>query len=441
MLNKFLRNINEQQLCNRSEKILVAVSGGKDSVALLHLFSEANFNIEVAHCNFGLRGIDSDEDQVFVEKLCEKLNVTFHSKKFETKLFSKKNKISTQMAARNLRYEWFAELMLKHKFVFLATAHHLNDAVETLFLNIVKGTGPTGLRSIPIKKNNIIRPLLFAKSSEIVEYLNLNHIVWQEDASNQTNDYERNKIRNSVIPLLKDINPGLEQTQLVNLNRFNALADIFNVVLKEFIDTATQTFNDKIEIRPLNWLLKPGFHLIIEEYLRPFGFNYQQVQTLLSLETTGKELLTNTHKLVIGRDIWYLSEIKQNQVFESLKIDSEGIYEINNQKWIFEVIKEMPNEKELKTKHIAFLNLSKISWPILIRGWQSKDKFQPFGMKGKKLVSDYLIDIKMEPDLKQKQLVLTQESEIIWLVNQRISDNFKLENKEFGILKINIIDI
>ena len=212
MLHAFLTYINEQKLFEPTEKILLTVSGGKDSVTMFKLFCCSGFQFAVAHCNFQLRGKDSDGDEKFVEDLCKKQGIIFHSTRFETKKFVKENKVSTQMAARALRYEWFEQIRKEFDYSYIATAHHLNDSIETVLLNLTKGTGITGLRGILPKKDYIIRPLLFVSRDEIDRYVADNQLVWREDISNASDDYQRNLLRHQVVPLLKKINPNFDKT-------------------------------------------------------------------------------------------------------------------------------------------------------------------------------------------------------------------------------------
>ena len=307
MLNDFLSYINKQKLCTPTDSVLVAVSGGKDSMALLHLFQAAKFKIKVAHCNFQLRGKESDLDEEFVKQYCLENKVDCFIKKFETKEYAQSHKVSIEMAARDLRYSWFRDLSLVQNCTFIATGHHLNDTIETLFLNFTKGLGPNGLKSIPFKSANIIRPLLFANSYQISQYLSSNNLKWREDFSNLENEFQRNKIRNQVIPILKEINPGLEKTMAVNLHRFNDLAEIFNETLKQFVNEAVFEEENQWVIQPQKWLNSKGFHLILEEFLKPFGFNYQQVTDLLAIQESGKQMLSNSHAIQVGRGKWYLN--------------------------------------------------------------------------------------------------------------------------------------
>ncbi|MCP9766830.1 tRNA lysidine(34) synthetase TilS [Lacihabitans sp. LS3-19] len=438
MLEDFLKFINNHQLCKATDKVLVAVSGGKDSMALLHLFIEAKFNISVAHFNFGLRGAASDGDEEFVRDFCATLKVPFFSTKTDTKKKTKELGVSTQMAARELRYTWFRELIDRENFNYLATAHNLNDKIETLLLNIAKGTGPKGLKSIPLKNDQIIRPLMFANVSQIFEYIETKQIKWREDSSNQTVDYQRNKIRHQVIPVLSEINPGLSETAKVNFRRFDALNEIFEEKLEAF--KAEIEFGEIIKIYPANWKGTAGFSLILEEFLKPYGFNFQDVNDFLKIEDIGKKVISASHTLSFGRNEWFLEKTNFSKN-EILTFDKPGNYEIGDKLIKIEETKDFPNIMEIRNSEHAFLDFDKIRWPLSFRNWEQGDRFQPYGMKGKKLVSDFLIDIKMDAPLKKTQKVLSDKEGVLWLVGLRIDDRVKLQSDTKNILKVSFCDI
>lgn len=438
MLEEFLEFINRNQLCATTDKILVAVSGGKDSMALLQLFWEAKFNISAAHYNFGLREQASDGDEEFVRHFCEEKNIPFFSTKTDTKQVTKDWGVSTQMAARELRYTWFKEIMAENKFDLLATAHNLDDKIETLYLNITKGTGPKGLKSIPLKKDGIIRPLLFAGVSKIMKYLAQNNLTWREDASNQTTDYQRNKIRHQVIPVLKEINPGIEHTALTNFHRFLALNEIFEEKLLAFEQTID--FGEVIKIPSEKWKNSAGFSLILEEFLKPYGFNFQDVESLLKIDLVGKKISSISHSLTVGRGEWFLEKNKQtsSEIFE---FQAQGVYEIDNRRIQIQETKDFPSIMDIRKSDQAFFDFDLIEWPITLRVWQHGDKFQPFGMEGKKLVSDFLIDAKIDAPQKKNQLVLTDKNHLVWLVGLRTDDRYKLTSATKNILKVSFLDI
>jgi tRNA(Ile)-lysidine synthase len=433
MQKEFLEFINRNGLCKASDRILVAVSGGKDSMALLHLFHEGGFDVSVAHFNFGLRGEASDGDEEFVRQCCTDRDIPFFSNKADTKKTAKDLGISTQMAARELRYSWFEDLINEHSFEFLATAHHLDDRIETLYLNITKGTGPKGLRSIPLTKGKIIRPLLFAKASQIIDYLREKKLVWREDTSNQTVDYQRNKIRHQVIPVLRELNPGLENTLLTNFSRFEALHDIFEEKLNAF--KISVEFGEIIKIPFADWRESPGFTLVLEEFLKPYGFNYQEVTSLLKIDLVGKKIVSASHTITLGRGEWLLEKSTPPES-ESYVFHAPGVYEIGQRKIRISTITDFPSIMEIRNGEQAFFDLDTISWPLTLRNWKEGDKFQPFGMEGKKLVSDFLIDAKIDIPRKKKQLVLTDLNNILWVLGLRTDDRNKLNSATKSILKV-----
>jgi tRNA(Ile)-lysidine synthase len=433
MLKDFLKFINSHQLCKVTDKVLVAVSGGKDSMALLHLFIEAQYNISVAHFNFGLRGIASDGDQEFVKAFCALHEVPFFTTTTDTKSKTKELGVSTQMAARELRYIWFRELIETEGFDFLATAHNLDDKIETLLLNIVKGTGPKGLKSIPLKNEQIIRPLMFANVNQILDYIHTKQIKWREDSSNQTVDYQRNKIRHQVIPILSEINPGISETAKVNFRRFDALNEIFEEKLAAF--KSEIELGEPMKIYPEKWKGTAGFSLILEEFLKPYGFNFQDINDFLKIVDIGKKIVSPSHTLTIGRNEWFL-EKKISSKNEIMTFERPGNYEIGDRILKIEETFDFPNIMEIRKSEHAFFDFEKIKWPLSFRKWKKGDKFQPYGMNGKKLVSDFLIDLKIDAPQKNTQLVLGDSEGILWLVGLRIDDKVKLKSDTKKILKV-----
>jgi tRNA(Ile)-lysidine synthase len=438
MLEDFLKFINSHQLCKVTDKVLVAVSGGKDSMALLHLLIEAQYNISVAHFNFGLRGLASDGDQEFVKDFCASHQIPFFTTTTDTKSKTKDWGVSTQMAARELRYAWFRELMETEGFDCLATAHNLDDKIETLLLNIAKGTGPKGLKSIPLKNEQIIRPLMFANVHQIFHYIKTKQIKWREDSSNQTVDYQRNKIRHQVIPVLSEINPGISETAKVNFRRFDALNEIFEEKLAAF--KSEIELEEPTKIYPEKWKGTAGFSLILEEFLKPYGFNFQEVNDFLKIVDVGKKIVSPSHTLTVGRNEWFL----EKTIFtknEMMTFERPGNYEIGDRIIKIEETFDFPNIMEIRKSEHAFLDFEKIKWPLSFRKWEKGDKFQPYGMKGKKLVSDFLIDLKIDAPQKNTQMVLNDSEGILWLVGLRIDDKVKLQSDTQRILKVSFCGI
>ncbi len=433
MLKDFLSFFNSIRKISKNDSILLAISGGKDSMVLLDLFLKAGFsNISVAHCNFQLRGEASDLDELFVKEYCIKHEVKCHTIQFETKSIAIERKISIEMAARDLRYEWFGMLKDANDIKFLVTAHHLNDNLETILLSFTKGIGVTGLAGIPEGKNNILRPLLNFKREEIDEYASAFNVNWREDHTNAELNYSRNKIRNLVLPVLKEINPGLENTFLKNLSRFKALGDVFQGQLKAFETECVLKDGDLIGIDHSRWKRKPGFELFVEEYLRKFGFNFDQVQSILKLKDNGKRIISDKYEIIKHQHLWLISEKVEYSFFEH--IPDLGKYKFEGLEINLQLLQTLPSDFK-KSKSI-YLDFEKIKWPLLLRSWEPGDKIQPLGMKGKKLVSDILIDAKMNLVKKKKQLILENKNDILWLVNLRINEKFKVSAATKSILEV-----
>lgn len=438
MLRAILTFINEKELIKTNEKVLLAVSGGVDSMVLADLFLKAKIDFGMAHCNFGLRGEDADGDENFVKEFAQQHQIEFHSIKFKTKEYAKEHQVSTQMAARELRYAWFDEIMQKHDYQLLATAHHLNDNIETLLLNLVKGTGIAGLRGIEAKNKQIIRPLLFATRAEIEKYALENEIKWREDISNQSDDYQRNLLRNKVIPLLKEINPNLENTFSRNFKRFEAINEVFQSAMESFKKNYVRFEGNKILVQ-----IDSSQNAYLEEFLKPYKFNFQQVEQIKAsfLSHSGKTFISPTHQAIKDREKLIISPIQKADFNEnSSYLIDENTSEIclDDFSLKFETISiENPIAiQELKNPDFAFLDFDKLVFPLEIRKWQQGDWFVPFGMKGKKKISDYLVDTKTSLDIKKITFLLISNQSIAWLVGKRIDERFRISSSTKRYIKI-----
>lgn len=417
---RFIETIERNNLCNKGDKILVAVSGGKDSMALLNLFHTSNYKIEAAHFNYRLRGKDSDLDQKLVEDFCLEKGIISHVKSADTRNFAKHESISIQMAARELRYTWFNELCHESNLQYIATAHHLNDNLETLLFGFAKGIRIKGLAGIPLKTKNIIRPILFAKNNDITDYLKEKNIPWRNDQSNFENKYARNKIRNKLIPELKQINPGLEDTFANNLFRFKSLNRLFESGYQEFISHLEKSENG-IKI-PEDLLQKPGIEIMLEEYLKLFGFGLEEVKTLLNLTENGKIVESQNHKITKERGGLLLTEKTTKESIE-LEILQRGTFLLGNIKITVEKIAQNNFNQDFSKSNQAFFDADKITFPLTLRPWKQGDRFKPFGMHGKsKLVSDFLKDAKVPLTKKGGYLVLAHAENIYWVVGLRTAE-------------------
>lgn len=424
MLQKFYQYITDNKLFTPENKILIAVSGGSDSVCLAHLFHRAGFHFGIAHCNFQLRGKHADDDEAFVQKLADRFEVKFHAIRFDTKEYAEKQNISIQMAARELRYGWFYQLLNAEGYDFLATAHHQNDLAETVLLNLTRGTGIAGLHGIKAARGQLIRPLLFAQKEEIEEYLKSEHQDWREDMSNQENKYYRNLIRNQVIPLLKKINPGFEETMAQTVEKISASETLFEEEINRFKGIALKKEKDitYLDFKLLKKSSEPAIRLF--EILKEFGFNYIQSKEIIRSTATGKLFESQMYVLVKDREQLVISpktgEVPEVIINKELKNYSNPFYQFE-----FSTV-DASGFSIPKSKNIGCLDYSKLKFPLKIRQWEAGDYFYPLGMTQKKKVSDFLIDRKIPLNLKKRIFVLTSGEDIVWVIGERVDNRYKV---------------
>lgn len=446
MLNHFLNNIEKQKLINYNDKILLTVSGGADSVLMTHLFSLSKYNFAIAHCNFKLRGNDSEQDEIFVKKIAEKYNVKIHVKTCEAKEFGIENNISLEMAAREMRYKWFEELSLEYGYTKIATAHHLNDSVETILLNLIRKTGIRGLLGIPAINRKIIRPLLFATKNEILEYLEQNKLEYRTDKTNFETEFQRNKLRNLIIPEIEKINPAFSSNLIASSKNISQYYELFKEEMKKFENKCIQKddFGYEIDLLELE-NFKPK-ELFLFEFLREFNFNSSQVKDILDFGEvlSGKKYFSDSFELVVNRKKIILSEIIEQteekhlidlEIGKKIKIHENKFDEIE----LFIELKTLKDFVLIKDKNIAYFDFEKIKFPIKIRKWQEGDYFFPFGMSGKKKISDYFNDNKFSSKEKSKTWLLETDGNIIWIIKNRTDNRYKVEKETEKILVIRIL--
>ena len=435
MTEQLLNHIRRHNLCKTTDKILLAVSGGIDSMVLLHLFRQAGFSIGVVHCNFQLRGEASVADEALVADTCKQQQIPFYVRRFDTENYAWEKSISIQMAARELRYVYFDALLGEHGYQYLATAHHLNDNIETTLLHFIKGTGLDGLVGIPSRKNKIIRPLLFATREMLTAYAALHHILWREDESNTTDDYQRNFIRHQVIPKLKEINPGLEHTFQNTLERLIGAQQLVALSIeqfrKEFIHQRnTSTFIDREKI-----LLSPAPATLLWELIKDKGFNYTQCQDIVGEHQSGTKFYSGAYEFFIDRGQFVLCE-KKSDAIAPLTIEQLPISVKNSAGQLH--FEHYPKETFLLEKDtaVAQLDFDKVKYPLVWRAWQPGDFFIPLGMHHSKKLSDFLIDAKIPLPEKEKVTVLESDGTIIWVVGLRIHDHFKVTGQTSRVLTL-----
>lgn len=433
MLQKFKEHININFPFLKDKKLLIAISGGVDSVVLAHLFSELNFNISLAHCNFQLREKESNLDEEFVKLLSQKTSNQIFTIKFDTEKFASKNKFSTQIAARQLRYNWFQEIVKKHSFDYVLTAHHADDNLETFLINLTRGSGLDGFTGIPKINGNIVRPLLAFSRKEILAYAKTNTIDWREDASNATTKYIRNKIRHKVLPVLKEINPNLLETFAKTLENLQESKQIIEDKIADISSEVINSKNDvlKINIEKIIQLSNPKAYLY--QLLKEYNFTeWNDVYNLLSAQS-GKQIFSKTHRLIKDRAFLLLSKTVISNEKELFLIDesqSEIIHPIHLN---FEVVQQKPTEN----KQTIYVDKDLLKYPLIVRKWQNGDYLYPQGMQGKKKLSKYFKDEKLSLLEKENTwLLCNSENEIIWVLNHRQDRSFSLKNTSNNILKI-----
>ena len=434
VLQSFCQHITWNKLFLPTDKVILAVSGGLDSVVMTQLFHEAGFNFAIAHCNFHLRGKESYEDQIFIKNLAQTFNVPFFAKSFNTSGFAETEKISMQMAARDLRYAWFNELLTKEKYQYLATAHHQNDIVESILFNLIKGTDIHGFHGVKVKTDDIIRPLLFSNREEIKNYAEEKKLAWREDSSNESTKYQRNFIRHKIIPQLKNINPNFEETFLQTTEKIKAVESIFREKKEELKDKFFKKEKDHIAIDIKAFSDETEGLVFIYEILRPYDFNYADVKNLFRSSNTGKMIESETHIAVRDREKFIITP-KKNHTEEILYISKEeNIHRSDN---LLLKISSLDNKnfKIPSSPDIACIDRDKIKFPLQIRAWREGDYFMPFGMNSKKKLSDFLIDHKIPLNLKENIKVLVSEDTIVWVIGMRIDNRFRVSEHTTKILQ------
>ena len=440
MLDRLKRFIAERHLFGKQHNVLLAVSGGMDSVVMTHLFADGGFKFGIAHCNFGLRGAESDEDERFVKSLAEQLAVPFFSQRFDTGAVGQERGISIQMTARELRYQWLEETRQQNGFTHVATAHHLYDSVETAIHNFIRGTGIRGLRGMLPKTGKLIRPILFAKRSEIAAYAAAGSIAFREDTSNVDPKYTRNRIRHEVIPLMRAINPGFDNSMVESLTNFRDAELIYEQTMQRLRKRLLDKRHSDWYIPVIGLKKLPYGRSVLFELIRDFGFNISQVDDILhSLDgPSGKMFEAEHHRLVkdrrfliissrdIGKSSWMMINLGEEVVqadgvtLRLMTLSSDG-YTIDH------------------NPAIASLDVDAVEFPLTLRKWKPGDYFFPFGMKGKKKVSKFFKDEKIPIPDKERTWILLSGDRVVWVVGHRIDNRFRITEKTKNVCRLEVI--
>ena len=435
--------LHHMEFDKSSSNILLAVSGGVDSVVMAHLFHLAGWRCAVAHCNFSLRGEESDGDEAFVKQLAGHYGFAFHSKRFDTEAFATDNGISIQMAARHLRYRWFEELMKAHHYSCTAIAHHADDVAETLLINLTRGTGIAGMHGIAPAKDKIIRPLLEFTRDEITAFAETHQLSWRNDSSNNEELYTRNRIRHSVLPVLKEINPSV----IGSLNHHASLMAGYEKIIEEYL---TSVRKQLMRIHPSEETITidlplleslPAPEIILWHLLAPYGYQASDCHQILQSRRTGAVFLAPGYKLVIGRGS--LSLMPDENAAGSLEFtihESDTHTDLPGGTLTMEridsaVVQAPSLPDDFTKKEVAYLDSSGLLFPLTIRPWKPGDSFHPLGMKGRKLLSDFFTDEKFTPEQKESVLLLFSGTDVVWVIGYRIDHRYRVTESTPSVRK------
>lgn len=431
MLTKFQHHIEQNFPQLKDKKLLLAVSGGIDSMVLLDLFYKLRFDICVVHCNFQLRGKESDADELLVREICQEGYIPYFIELFDTLEFAKENKLSIQLAARKLRYDWFQEI-ISLGFDYVLTAHHLDDNVETFLINFTRGTGLEGLTGIPAQNGNIIRPLLPFSREEIENYANENKIQWREDSSNASDKYFRNKLRHNIVPILKELNTGFLDSFQNTLHHLQQAESLVNDASKLVYEKVVEVKENQVEIHLKPLLEFQNYKAYLYKWLKDYGFSaWNDIYDLVEAKS-GKQVFSETHVLLKDREKLILTErksIDKSEVFIIESLDSKVNIPLKLRFYkgvnIFET-----------DSNCIFVDKNKLKFPLTIRKWKEGDYFYPSGMNGKKKLSKYFKDEKYSLFDKENQWLLCSEDQIVWVIGKRADDRFTSKETTQNSIKI-----
>lgn len=436
MLQKLQNHININFPHLKGKKLLLATSGGIDSMVLAHLFHALNFQIGIAHCNFNLRGKESDADEKFVKQFAQENQIPFYTTSFQTEVYANENKLSIQLAARKLRYDWFNDVLIKENYTCIATGHHLDDQVETFLINLTRGTGLEGLTGIPAQNGNIIRPLLPFSREEIEFFAQENNIIWREDSSNSSNKYLRNKMRHDIIPILKELNPSFLDSFQNTLSHLKQSNDLSEDASKMVYEKVIVEFEGKKEINLSALLQFKSYKSYLYQWLKKYDFTgWEDIYDLVNAQP-GKQVFSETHVILKDRDKLIVFPKTEKKEYQE--------YFLNKNKKTLKVplninVSKVDNISNT-TNSVIFVDEDKIQFPLIIRKKQEGDFFYPSGMNGKKKLSKYFKDEKYSLIDKEKQWILTSKNEVVWVIGKRADQQFLANETTQNIIKIEITE-
>ena len=433
---QFISNITKHRLFQQGDKLLLAVSGGVDSVVLCELCSQAGYDFDIAHANFQLRGEESEDDELFVRSLAIKYRSGIHVRKFDTASYAGENKLSIQVAARELRYKWFDEL-LERGYKYLFAAHHQADNIETVAMNFFRGTGVAGLRGMLYINNNIARPLLDFTRDDILSFAKERNLQWREDSSNASEKYSRNYFRHTVIPSVKKIFPQTEQNIAANIERFKDIEILYQQAIEQHKKRLLEIKGKEIHIPVLKLKKTRPLTTVLYEIVKEYNFSSHQVDEIINL-LDGEQasyVQSATHRIIKNRD-WLIIAANETGATDIVLIEK------GDKKIVFEAGTLQIENKEKaaisSSPQLACLDAKEIKFPLILRKWKQGDYFYPLGMTKKKKIARFLVDQKLSPTQKENTWVLESAKRICWIVGMRIDDRFKIKDNTKEIMKISL---
>jgi len=438
LLQSFQQYIQQHHLFNPKDKLLLAVSGGVDSVVLCEWCKQAGYDFGIAHCNFQLRGEDSTRDELFVQQLAKKYDAVFYSISFDTAAIAAKEKKSIEAAARDLRYNWFEKLRAENGYSFIVTAHHADDNIETVLMNFFRGTGIKGLHGIPPRRNKIVRPLLFAAKNELADFAAKNKLAFVTDYTNSENEFTRNYFRNELIPGVKKVFPAAAENILKNITRFGEAEQLYQQAITLHKTKLLEQKGNEIHIPVLKLQKSTPLATIVYEIIRHYNFTAHQTEEVIALlqSESGKYVQSATHRVIKNRK-WLIISPNQTAAAQNILIeetDKQVSFEMGTLQ--IEKLPATTNHQPPTTNFIAQLDSNDIKFPLLLRQWKPGDYFYPLGMQKKKKLSRFFTDQKLSVTQKEKVWVLESNKKILWVMGMRIDDRFKVTAATKNILHI-----
>ncbi len=457
---RFQLFIGVHHLFSQNDKLLLAVSGGVDSVVLCELCHRAGFNFIIAHCNFQLRGEESDRDEQFVQRLGKKYGTEVLVKRFDTNKYAVENKVSIQVAARELRYDWFEEIVNRESSMrlptgdwrletgdwrlqaadWIITAHHLDDNIETIVMNFFKGTGIAGLRGMLPKTGKIIRPLLFARKDELLQFAKEAQLEYVEDSSNQSEKYSRNYFRLQVLPLIEKIYPGALSNLAHNADRFLEIEILYRQAIDLHRKKLIEKKGEELHIPVEKLRRSEPLHTIAFDIIKDFGFTASQTGQVMQLmdSETGKFICSSTHRILKNRNWFIISPLHLKDPGIVVIGEPDHTIDFPNGQLEFERINKTPGYEPPDADFLACLDAATIQFPMLLRKWKKGDYFYPLGLRKKKKLARFFIDQKLSLNEKENIWVLEMDKKILWVIGQRIDDRFRITDHTKEILQIKL---